>query len=460
MEEAFTPFAEKMRAEGLPEVVVASFEYYYRRLVSGEQGLIPESSIEPVESLPDAEALGRDSVEAGREALAQAVTIKLNGGLGTSMGLRGPKSLLPVREGLTFLDIVARQARETGVPLILMNSFSTREASLGHLERYRDSAGKLPSDFLQHKVPKVLAEGFGPAEWPENRELEWCPPGHGDIYPALQTSGLLDLMLADGYRYAFVSNIDNLGAVLDPAILGHFARSGCPFLMETADRTPIDRKGGHLARREGKLILREIAQCPPEDLNAFQGVSRHRFFNTNSLWLHLPSLKKTLTDRKGVMGLDMISNRKHLDPRDKNSPEVFQLETAMGAAISLFEGAEALRVPRERFAPVKETMGLLNVRSDNFLLTDDFRIVPNPERTCGDISIDLDPEFYELIDDLEARLPHGVPSLVRCESLTVIGDVIFGGDVTIEGSVRVINESGEQKVVPDGEVLTGELRLS
>jgi UTP--glucose-1-phosphate uridylyltransferase len=132
----------------------------------------------------------------------------------------------------------------------------------------------------------------------------------------------------------------------------------------------------------------------------------------------------------------------------------------MGAAISLFEGAEALRVPRERFAPVKETMGLLNVRSDNFLLTDDFRIVPNPERTCGDISIDLDPEFYELIDDLEARLPHGVPSLVRCESLTVIGDVIFGGDVTIEGSVRVINESGEQKVVPDGEVLTGELRFS
>lgn len=460
MEDAFSVFAEKMRAEDLPESVIASFEHYYRKLVSGEQGLIPESSIEPVGSLPDVEALAPECIAIGRGALAKTVIIKLNGGLGTSMGLRGPKSLLPVRDGLTFLDIAARQADTARVPLVLMNSFSTREDSLARLERYDDRSRRLPPDFLQHKVPKVLAEDYSPALWPPNPELEWCPPGHGDIYPALQTSGLLDLMLAEGYRYAFVSNIDNLGAVLDDAILGHFVRSGCPFLMETADRTPVDRKGGHLARRGGRLILREIAQCPAGDMDAFQGASRHRYFNTNSLWLNLLKLKETLAERKGVMGLDMISNRKHLDPRDESSPEVYQLETAMGSAISLFDGAQALRVPRERFAPVKKTMGLLNVRSDNFLMAEGFRIVPNPARTCGDLELDLDPRFYGLIDDLEARFPHGPPSMVACTSFTVRGDVVFGKDVVLEGDVIVENDSARSASVADGEKLTGKVLMS
>lgn len=451
------PFSEKMKAAGLSDVVIDNFAHYYRKLRAGETGLIHEGEIEPVESLADAESLPASFEEAAGEALSQTVLIKLNGGLGTSMGLEGPKSLLIVKEGLTFLDIAARQAERAGIPLVLMNSFSTREASLAALRGSRSPGKGVPPDFLQHKVPKVLVDGLTPASWPADPELEWCPPGHGDIYLALLTSGMLDRLLSDGYRYAFVSNIDNLGAVADRHILGHFVKEGFPFLMEVSDRTPADRKGGHLARLPGgPLILRESAQCPPEDRGAFEGVGRHRFFNTNNLWLHLPRLKRLLDERRGLLDLPMIRNRKHLDPRDERSPAVFQLETAMGSAISVFPGAAAIRVPRTRFAPVKKTGGLLIVRSDRYLLTEDFMVAENPERTADDILVDLDQEHYRLIDDFEARFPHGTPSLLHCESFTVRGDVRFGGGVKCEGAVRIVNESDRQALVGDGAVLSGE----
>ena len=118
--------------------------------------------------------------------------------------------------------------------------------------------------------------------------------------------------------------------------------------MEVADRTAADRKGGHLAQRlsDGRLVLRESAQCPDADMDAFQDIERHRYFNTNNLWIHLPSLRECLAEHDGVMGLPMIRNSKTLDPRDASSPKVYQLETAMGAAIAAFESAGALRVPR------------------------------------------------------------------------------------------------------------------
>lgn len=234
------------------------------------------------------------------------------------------------------------------------------------------------------------------------------PSRHGDLYTALVTSGVLERLLAGGFRWAFVSNADNLGATIDPVILGHVVASGAPLVMEVADRTAADRKGGHLARRrDGRLILREVAQCPPADEEAFQDIARHRYFNTNTLWLDLPALDAVLR-RDGIMRLPMIRNRKTLDPRDPASPAVYQLETAMGAAIETFAGAGALRVPRARFAPIKHTSDLLNVRSDNFLLTEDHRVVPNPQRALPPAVIDLDPAYYRFVDDLERRFPRAV----------------------------------------------------
>ncbi len=459
----FTPFAEKMRAEGLPEVAIRAFRFYYDQLAIGHTGMIPETEIHPVASLPDLEQLPVTFAATGRSALPKTVFLKLNGGLGTSMGLDKAKSLLVVKGDLTFLDIIARQALEVGVPLVLMNSFATRADSLARLARYPALAGPIPLDFIQHKVPKVRQADLAPAIWPQEPELEWCPPGHGDIYTALLTSGMLKTLLDHGYEYAFVSNADNLGATLDPLILGYFVENRLPFLMEVADRTPADRKGGHLARRtdDGRLILRESAQCPAEDMDAFQDISRHRYFNTNNLWLHLPTLKATLDEKEGVLGLPLIRNSKTVDPRDPSSPKVYQLETAMGAAISLFEGAGALRVPRTRFAPVKTCDDLLAVRSDAYVLTGDWRIVPNPARRLpGPPVIGLDSRYYKLIDDLEARFPFGPPSLVACERLTVRGDVRFGRETICRGAVEIINEADHQAVLADRQEIAAMLRLT
>jgi len=436
----FAPFAARMKAENLPNIVIKTFEHYYHQLVSGQTGLIPESEILAVESVPDAETFPAVLATTGEAALPKTLLLKLNGGLGTSMGLEKAKSLLVVKDGLSFLDIIARQVQHTKIPIVLMNSFSTRNDSLAAVEKYRDQANPqpIPLDFLQHKVPKVAQADYSPALWPDDPELEWCPPGHGDIYTALMTSGMLEALLNHGYETMFVSNADNLGAVIDKTILGYFMDKQLPFMMEVADRTEADKKGGHLAQwPNGQLILRESAQCPTADETTFQDITRHKYFNTNNLWVNLPALKQLMAAKNNILGLAMIRNSKTVDPRDKTSTPVYQLETAMGSAIAVFDGAGAVRVPKTRFAPIKKTNDLLDVRSNNYILTDDFQVIPNPARKLGRAVIDLDPRFYQLIDDMQARFPHGVPNLLECRRLMVRGDIKFGRNVTLKGDVKV-----------------------
>ena len=375
-----------------------------------------------------------------------------------------PKAFLRVKGGLTFLDIIVRQARalHANPPVIFMNSFSTRTDTHSALAGYTHLAKQpVPLDFLQHKIPKVGALDLGPVHHAENPDLEWCPPGHGDIYPALLSSGMLDSLLKAGYVYAFVSNADNLGAVLDPAILGYFVETGMSFMMEAADRKEMDKKGGHLARlKSGGLVLREIAQTPEKDLEAFQNIRRHKYFNTNNVWVHLPALKKILVRKKGILGLPMIRNRKTLDPKDPDSPPIYQLETAMGAAISVFDKVGAIRVPRTRFIPVKSTNDLLAIRSDHYVLTDRYRLVSNPKRKIGrHVQIRLDPAYYKFIDRFEYRFPCGAPSLLECESLSIDGDVRFGDDVRLKGGVELRNENDGTYDLEPHRSLEGTLRI-
>jgi UTP--glucose-1-phosphate uridylyltransferase len=452
----FAPCERKMRAAGLPEIAIANFQRAFEALVSGEKATLSEAELEPVQDVLDQDALGVRSAE-GEAALAHAVVIKLNGGLGTSMGMTRAKSLLPVKEGLSFLDVTARQivrlSERTGVavPLVLMNSFRTRGDSLAALAQYGKLSGPLEPDFLQHKVPRIAAADLAPIAWPAEPEHEWCPPGHGDLYPALQSSGLLDAMLAAGYRTAFVSNADNLGAVLDPALLGWFVASGAPFAMEVKERTEADRKGGHLARtKEGRLVLREVAQCPPEERESFEDIQRWRFFNTNNLWIDLPALRAALDETQGVLPLPLIRNEKPVDPEDPDSPRVIQLETAMGAALSVFPGARAIRVSEQRFAPVKTTADLLRVRSDAYVRDAEERVLPAEGGLGGAIAVELDAKFFRTVAQLDQRTPHGPPSLLRCRRLVVKGDVRFGRGVVIEGEVRLEAPPGGRLDVPDG----------
>jgi UTP--glucose-1-phosphate uridylyltransferase len=452
--------AEKMRRERLPEPAIATFCHYYEQLLAGESGLLEDGLLEPVRDLPRAQDLEASS---GGDALARTVVIKLNGGLGTSMGMSRAKSLIEAREGLSFLDLIARQVlalrrrHDVRLPLVLMNSFHTRADSLAALERYRDLESDVPADFLQHKQPKLRAGDLRPVAWPSRPELEWCPPGHGDLYTALATSGMLDVLLAQGYRYAFVSNADNLGAVLDPAILDWFAAERLQFLMEVVVGTAADRKGGHLARRaDGHLVLRETAQTPPENVESFRDYERWRYYNTNNLWLDLATLADVLAERDGVLGLPLIVNRKTVDPADPASPAVLQLETAMGAAIGVFDGAGAVCVPRSRFAPVKTTNDLLALRSDAYEVTDGARVELVGERGGAPPFVDLDPVHHRRIADFAERFAAGAPSLVGCDRLVVRGDVSFGANVFVRGSVELRTPPGTRRHVEDGTVLAGE----
>ena len=443
------PAVEAKLAEAkAPEIVVKLFRKHYENLCAGADGFLREAEIRPATNIVDADALNESLLDQGRDNIGSVAVLKLNGGLGTSMGLAGPKSLLPVRGDETFLALILRQAKLLSVPLVLMNSFSTEQQTAEAIDAFGDGGNEVIS-FLQHQVPKIDSKTLCPVNWPADPSLQWCPPGHGDIYAALVTSGTLERLISSGRRYLFVSNADNLGATLDLKILGHFIGSGKSFLMEVADRTSADRKGGHLARsNDGKLLLREKAQCHPDEESQFQDITNHRYFNTNNLWIDLVALSGYLDSGNGVVALPTITNRKTVDPKDPSSPAVFQLETAMGAAIEVLPNTDAIRVPRSRFAPVKTTGDLLAVRSDAFEVRDDFSVGLISEREGVPPHVNLDDRYFKKISDLDERF-ESTPSLRQCDSLNVAGDLSFASGVVIAGDASLIG-SDSTATVPAG----------
>jgi UTP--glucose-1-phosphate uridylyltransferase len=462
MHDARQAAADKMRAAGAHEEAVRAFLSAYDQLTGGAQALVPSSELEPagdVPALDDLPEVGADQID---DVLRGVALIKLNGGLATSMGLQQPKSLMEARDGHTFLEIIVGQARHlreryrVALPLVLMDSDATRRATLAALADIPDPAGDgLDPDFMQSMIPKLEADSLAPVSWPAAPTLEWCPPGHGDVYGALRRSGMLQALRDRGIRYAMISNSDNLGAQLDPRVPAHLAAHRIPFLMEVVPGTEADRKGGHVARRrsDGQLILRESAQTPPEDAASFRDFRRWRFYNTNNLWVDLEVLHRTLEDNGGVLSLPLIVNRKTVDPRDGDSTPVIQLESAMGAAIEAFAGAELLQVPRTRFAPVKTTDDLLVLRSDVYTLSEAMEVAPIPERADDMPYVELDSRFYKIIDDFEQRFPDGAPSLREAERLVVSGDVTFEAGVVVRGAVSL--EAAAPRRIAAGTVLDG-----
>jgi len=433
-------------------VAIDTFAHYYRLLEHGETGLIPESTIEPLdmESLADVD-VDDDTASA---ALRTTAVIKLNGGLGTSMGMDRAKSLLPVRDGRCFLDVIAEQVLalrkeyDARLPLLFMNSFRTSQDTLDALGKYPDlPVDGLPLEFLQNKEPKLRADDLTPVTWAADPELEWCPPGHGDLYTALRGTGLLDRLLDAGFTQVFVSNADNLGAVPSARVAGWFAGSGAPFAIEAVRRTPSDRKGGHFATRtrDGRIVLRETAQTLPEDKDALADLDRHRYMSTNNLWFDLRAVREELDRRDGILGLALIKNTKTVDPSDPESPKVIQIETAMGAAIEVFDGATTIEVSRDRFVPVKTTDDLLVLRSDCYELGDGSVLRQVPERVPF---VDLDKAHYKLVEDFDRRFPDGPPSLRRARSLTVHGDWTFGAGVSVVGDVALEEPDAPGRIEP------------
>lgn len=351
----------------------------------------------------------------------ETAVLRLSGGIGTTMGLQTPKVLLPARGDHSFISVICKQIEAlrdsygARLPLIFLNSPAT-EAAISEFPGLLANPDGIPLSILQGVVPRIDAQTLEPITCPNNWHDEWAPPGHGDVYGVIVRSGLLTQLMEHGYKYLFVANGDNLGGMPEPELAQWFAQSGADFAAEVVTRTPMEIKGGHFARMKSsnRLVLRELAQTPAPDIDYFQDITRHRYLNTNNLWINLAALADIATDRG--LELPLIANHKecaHGEVRD-----AIQLETAMGSAISSFENTRLLEVPIERFLPVKNTSDLLLLRSDVYRFDDSYRLIQQP---VDPPVVTLDPKFFGSYAEFSRRIPE-VPSLRQATSFSMQGD--------------------------------------
>ncbi|XP_057501687.1 UTP--glucose-1-phosphate uridylyltransferase-like [Actinidia eriantha] len=424
------------------------------RYLSGEAQHIEWSKIQtptdevvvPYDSLAPAP---EDAAET-KKLLDKLVVLKLNGGLGTTMGCTGPKSVIEVRNGLTFLDLIVIQIESLNakygcnVPLLLMNSFNTHDDTQKIVEKYANSNIEIHT-FNQSQYPRLVVDNFMPLPCKGNTGKDgWYPPGHGDVFPSLKNSGKLDALLSQGREYVFIANSDNLGAVVDLKILNHLVQNRNEYCMEVTPKTLADVKGGTLISYEGKVQLLEIAQVPDENVNEFKSIEKFKIFNTNNLWVNLGAIKRLVEE--DALKMEIIPN-----PKEVDGVKVLQLETAAGAAIRFFDNAIGINVPRSRFLPVKATSDLLLVQSDLYTLNDGF-VTRNPARANpANPSIELGPEFKKVANFLSRFKT--IPSIIELDSLKVTGDVWFGAGVTLKGKVFIAAKHGVKLEIPDGDVI-------
>ena len=386
----------------------------------------------------------------GRGLLRHVAILKLNGGRSTTMGGRIPKGVLKAKDGLCYLEIAVKQVQtlnekwRTNVPLVLMNSFFTHDQSMDLVAN-----SDIPiMAFIQNEVPRLHEETLFPLE--TGTEEDWAPPGHGDVFASLHRQGLLENLIKQGFRWIFISNLDNLAASAEPWILGTIERNGIDFLLEVTRRTPVDRKGGTLVVRNGKLDLLEIAQVSPAQRNEFMDIERFSVFNTNNIWVDLNALSDLI--RKESLELPLIQNHKII-----MDTKVIQLETAMGAAIGLFPRAKGLRVDRSRFFPTKKVSDLFVLQSDACVLDPMNCLRKNPLRPASlpyMPRVFFDPEFLDSPERFSKRFEDSRSvSLICANELAVTGSVFFEKNVRIEGTVKIIVPSGETYRVRNGATL-------
>ena len=432
--------AEKMGELGYDERIIGLFLRYYEKLSSGDRGIISETQILPVEYGSVEKFCNIPKVSA---TTCKTAIVKLNGGLGTSMGMDFPKSFVEVREGKRFIDLALMQQErnsdngQVAQPLIFMNSDATFDMTDKFIaENPQMKHGNIAPAFMQHSFPKILKDTLCLAQFPENPACEFNPAGHGDVYMALFLSGILGELLKENFQFAFISNIDNTGAVFDPSIADYMAKNGISFLMEVCRRGEMDKKGGHIAKtKDGRYILREKAQVCDSEITEFENIDKYSYFNTNSIWIDLRKLSDFLEKNAGIIELPFIANEKTLDPNNKNTPKVYQIEQAMGAAISLFDNARILEVEKERFFPVKTTNDLFLLRSDRYYL--DGGKVKSFDDNKSPCNIVLNSEFYGNLADFEKRLKNGAPKIRKCTKLIVKSDVFFDKNMEFTGEAQL-----------------------
>lgn len=446
---------QKMSVRGIHHAAADRFMAMLRRIPDGQSGYVALDEAGPPDPqllLDSAAELQRmpELEERGKALLKRVAVIKLNGGRATTMGTLVPKGILKAKDGRSYIEIIIgqlsayRERWQTEVPLVLMNSFFTHGPTMELVNRH----GVPVLTFIQSQVPRLVEPSLTPLD--SGGDEDWVPPGHGDVYESLKGTGLLDELRGRGCRWAFISNLDNLAACLEPWIVGLIDHHGIDFLLEVTDRTPADKKGGTLVVRDGHLDLLEIAQVSPEEREAFMDIERFRVFNTNNVWVDLEALDRLLEQRS--LNLPIIQNRKRV-----GGASVIQLETAMGAAIGSFPRARGLKVGRDRFFPTKKVSDLFVLQSDACILDSLDRLRRNPRRPESlpfMPSVLFSPDFVDSPQMMVERFEEpSTVSLLYAASLQVKGPVYFEKDVRIEGDVNIAVADGQNFRIERGTIL-------
>ncbi|EKJ75410.1 hypothetical protein HYE68_005750 [Fusarium pseudograminearum] len=399
--------------------------------------------------------------------LNKLAVLKLNGGLGTSMGCVGPKSVIEVRDGMSFLDLSVRQIEylnrtyDVNVPFILMNSFNTNDDTAAIIKKYEGHNVDILT-FNQSRYPRVYKDSLLPVPKDNDSPInEWYPPGHGDVFESLYNSGILDKLLERGIEIVFLSNVDNLGAVVDLRILQHMMETDSEYIMELTNKTKADVKGGTIIDYEGSVRLLEIAQVPKEHVNEFKSIKKFKYFNTNNIWLNLKAIKRVVENDE--LEMEIIPNGKTIpgDKKGESDISIVQLETAVGAAIRHFNNAHGVNVPRRRFLPVKTCSDLMLVKSDLYTLKHG-QLQMSAARFGDAPLIKLGGDFKK-VSDFQKRIP-SIPKVLELDHLTITGAVNLGRGVTLKGTVIIVATEGSTIDVPPGSILEnvvvqGSLRL-
>jgi len=410
------------------------------------------------------------------ELLNKIAVLKLNGGLGTTMGCRGPKSVIEVRDRLTFLDLSVKQVEflntkyGVDVPLILMNSFNTESATERILSKYADHNLKIFT-FTQHYFPCIDKQTMSPIPTgPITKETEdqWYPPGHGNVYQSLVDSGLLEKLLGQGKEYIFISNIDNLGATVDLNILYEIMCTDKEFCMEVTKREKQDIAGGCLFEYMGKPKLFEQRSMPQKDWEHLRSLATASqfgiMFNTNNLWVNIRSLNRLALEDKILLDVLLRESLREREIERSEGKILLQFETAAGGAIEFFDNSFIVYVPRKRFLPVKTTDDLFAVQSDLFAVKHGSLSLRKERKGMIAVPTVKLGAHFRTVDAYLKRLPNGVPDVLGLEHLTVSGNVYFGEDVVLKGTVIIVAEEGSRIDIASGSILkdkvvTGNLRI-
>jgi len=392
-----------------------------------------------------------------KELLDKLVVIELNGGLGTRMGMKGPKSGLQIltqtglHTALTFLDCKVMQIEEINrefdcdVPLVLMNSFNTDDSTKKMVEKYKGKRVTIHT-FLQNKFPFMYKDTLAPVSTTESAD-SWYPGGSGEVFSCLQKSGLLEKFLKEGKEYLFISNVENLGATIDVKLLEHLASEKLEFMVEVTNRISTDEGGGTPVKYGDRVHILELSQVPYDEINRF-GISVFKYWNTNNIWVKLRNVNNLL--RLGSLEFDFIVKTRNIKGRG-----VVQIETPVAMAIHNFKNSAAIYVPRSRHKPVKKTSQLLQVQSELYDIEKGM-LVMNPKRVPATEPVIKLGDDFQTLDQYEKRFK-SLPNILELDHLTVSGNVTFGSNVTLKGTVIIVAETGSRIDIPDNVVLDNKI---